>query len=692
MMHLRNLCLSILIASAPLVADEGMWTLNNFPSAKVGEAYGFTPSQAWLDNVQLSAVRWGQGCSASFVSHDGLVMTNHHCARSCVQSLSTKEKNYIDSGFYAKAPEQELRCPGLDVQQLTNITDVTERIDKATTGKSGESFNQALKAEKAAIEKECSGGNDKVLCEVVTLYSGARYNLYKYRRYDDVRLVFAPEEQIAFFGGDPDNFMFPRYDLDVSLVRVYEDGKPAPQQNYFKWSPDGPKEGMLSFVAGHPGRTEREYTTAQLAYERDYALPRMIAYLSEYRGMLNEFQTRGAEQARISNNTLFGAENSLKVYKGRQEALVDREAFEKKAAEETALRAKIDADHKLKSEYGNAWQDVAEAVRKQRALDTPYLYIERGRGFQSRLFSQAKTLVRAAEELPKPNGERLPDFVDSRIPTLKQSIASPAPIYPELEIETLTFSLTKLREVLGPDDATVKAIFGPKSPREIATEAVKGSKLTDPKFRTALFEGGRNAVDGSTDSMILLAKQVEPYARVIRKQYESDVESVLKKNGERLGRARFAAYGNSIYPDATFTLRLSYGAVKGWDENGKKIPALTTLGGAFERATGRDPFALPQSWLDAKSKLNLATPFDASSTNDIIGGNSGSPMFNQKGEIIGLIFDGNIHSLGGDYWFDENLNRAVSVTSSALIETLEKVYGASRVVNELKPKASAGSD
>jgi len=680
-----------LIVIPMLHADEGMWTLNNFPSAKVGQTYGFSPDQAWLEHVQLSSARWGQGCSASFVSPNGLVMTNHHCARSCVQSLSTPKDNYIANGFYAKSQEQEQRCPALDIQQLTNISDVTDRVNKATTGKTGEPYNQALKAEKAAIEKECSNGDAKTLCEVVTLYSGARYNLYKYRRFDDVRLVFAPEEQIAFFGGDPDNFMFPRYDLDVSFVRVYEDGKPAHLDHYLKWSPDGPKDGMLTFVSGHPGRTEREDTAAQLAYERDYALPRQIAYLSEYRGMLNQFQTRGAEQARISNTALFGAENSLKVFKGRQEALVDPEQFQRKAAEEKELRAKVDADANLKSTCGGAWQEISAAVMKQRALDVPYLYLERNRGFQSRLFTQARTLVRAAEELPKPNGERLPEYVESRIPTVKQGIASTAPIYPELEIETLTFSLTKLREVLGPDDATVKAIFGPKSPREIASAAVKGTKLGDPAYRKSLFEGGRQAIDGSSDSMILLVKQVEPFALAVRKQYEKEVESVLKKNGELLGRARFAVYGNSIYPDATFTLRLSYGTVKGWEENGKPVYPLTTLGGAFERATGRDPFALPQSWLDAKSKLNLATPFNASTSNDIIGGNSGSPMINQKAEVIGLIFDGNIHSLGGDYWFDEKLNRAVSVTSSALLEALDKIYGATRVINEIRPAATAAS-
>ena len=683
---LRTLILfaAALAGLSSLHADEGMWTYNNFPTDKVKAGYGFAPDQAWLDHVRLSSARFGQGCSASFVSPNGLIMTNHHCARSCVQNLSSAENNYIEKGFYARTAEEEKQCPALEINQLTEITDVTGKVGEATKGLSGGAFTDALDGAKARIEKECAT-SDKVHCEVVTLYNGGRYDLYKYRRYDDVRLVFAPEERIAFFGGDPDNFNFPRYDFDISFVRIYENGAPVHTDNYFRWSPNGSSAGDLTFVSGHPGRTEREKTIAQLEYERDRYLPQMTAWLAEYRGLLTEFQTRGAEQARTSNSTLFTVENSLKVYKGRQEALVDKQAFAAKAAEERSLQQKVDKNRKWNAEYGRAWDNIAKAVVRERELDTPYLYIERGRGFQSKLYTQAKTLVRAAAELPKSNEKRLPEYVDSKLPTLRQGVASKAPIYGELEIETLTFSLTKLREVLGPDDPFVRKMFGPHSPREIATELVQGSRLNDPAVRQQLLDGGEAAIDASGDPMIVFAKQVDGYAREIRKKYEDEVDSIVKENGELLGKARFAAYGTSIYPDATFTLRLSYGSVKGWAEKGTEVKPYTELSGAYERATGRDPFRLPESWLEARSKLNLSTPMNLVTTNDIIGGNSGSPMINRRAEIIGLVFDGNIHSLGGDYWFDEKMNRTVAVDSRIILEGLDNIYGAKRLVSELKP-------
>ncbi len=679
------LLLALCAMLLPLAAEEGMWTYDNFPASKVKRTYGFAPDQAWLDNARLSSLRFGMGCSSSFVSPEGLIMTNHHCARSCIQSISTAERNYIASGFYAQTQADEKRCPGLEAGQLVEIHDVTPEVNAATKGLSGAKLNEALDAVKAKLAKSC-GVDTKVRCDVVTLYAGGRYDLYKYRRYDDVRLVFAPEEEAAFFGGDPDNFNFPRYDFDVSFLRAYENNAPVKTEHYFKWSEGGPKAGDMTFISGHPGRTERAQTVAQLEYERDYTLPRMIAFDSEIRGLLTEYEQRGAEEARTANTGLFGVENSLKVYKGRQEALVDPAAFGRKVAEERALRAKVNADPKLKQAYGQAWDNIAAAVKRERELSTPYTYIERGRGFDSRLYQYARTLVRAGEELPKPNEKRLPEFADSQLSRLRHSMASPTPVYPELEIETLTFSLTKLREALGPDDPFVHELFGKRSPREIAAEAVKGSGLADPAVRKQLLDGGETAVNASTDPLILLAKTVDPYARKLRKQYEDEVESVYRANGELLGKARFAVFGTSIYPDATGTLRLSVGQVKGWEENGRPVPPMTIIGGSYERATGRDPFRLPESWIRAKDKLNLETPLNFVSTNDIIGGNSGSPVINREGQIVGLVFDGNIHSLGGDYWFDETTNRAVSVDSAALLEGLDKVYGASRVIDEIRPK------
>jgi hypothetical protein len=663
-------------------AEEGMWTFNNFPRQVVQRNFGFSPSQDWLDRVRLSSVRLAQGCSASFVSGDGLIMTNHHCATSCIQALSTGEKDYLSAGFQTKGRDQEIRCPNLEANQLSEITDVTARIAASVKGLTDQAANDARKAEIARIEKACTSG-DEVRCEVVTLYSGGEYNLYKYRRYQDVRLVFAPEVGIAFFGGDPDNFMFPRYNLDVTFLRAYDNGKPARTPHFFSWSPAGAKEGELTFVTGHPGSTDRQHTVAMLEFERDVVLPDMLLYLAEYRGYLTQFQMRGAEQKRISQDELFGVENSLKAFRGEHGALLSAAFLNQKRQAESEFQKKILANPDWKDEYGPLWSDIGMLTQKQRRHRTHYIHIERQRGLRSRLYSQALRLVRMAEEAGKPNEKRLEEYAEARIPQLRQAVLSPAPIYKEFDIEMFTFALTRLREALGPDDAAVKQILGRRSPREIATDLIGATKLTEPAVRKALFEGGKAAVDASTDPMILFAKKVDPIARQIRKRYEDEFESPAKRLGEKLGHAIFAAYGKSVYPDATFTLRLSFGTVKGWEENGVRINPFTIFGGLYERHTGSDPFALPKSWLEARDKVNLQTPMNFVTTNDIIGGNSGSPMINREARIVGLIFDGNIHSLGGNYGFDKTANRAVAVHSSAILEALDKVYGARDLLAEL---------
>ena len=678
------LVLLLLSPISAIWAEEGMWTLNNFPSEKLKQQYGFSPDAKWLDHVRLSSARFGMGCSSSFVSPQGLLMTNHHCASSCIQDLSTPQADYLSKGFYAPSQTEEKRCPGLEVNRLESIQDVTERVNAATKGKKDKDFTLAFNAARATISKECATSED-THCEVVTLYSGGKYDLYKYRRFSDVRLVFAPEKGIAFFGGDPDNFMFPRYDLDVTFLRVYEKDAPMQVADYFKWSSGGATDGMLSLVTGHPYSTQRELTVAELEALRDVNFIEMRVDLAELRGMLAQFQTKGPEQRRISENMLFGVENAVKAITGEHQALLDRRAFADKIQRERAFRQKVESDPRLKAEYGGAWDAIATAVQRERNLRTPLTFMEQNRGFRSRLFAIARTLIRAADELPKANENRLPEFSEAGLPALKTRLFSAAPIYEDLEIETLTFSLTKLREGLGPDAAFVRAVFGPRSPREIAEEAVKGTKVKDPGDRKTLFEGGKAAVDAANDSMIRLAKLVDPYAREVRKTYEEDVEGVIRKNRELLGRAAFAVYGTSRYPDATGTLRVSYGTVKGWEENGKMVAPLTIIGGAFERHTGREPFALPESWLKAKDQLDLTKPFNFVTTNDVIGGNSGSPMINKNAEIVGILFDGNIHSLGGAFWFDEPKNRAVGVHSEAILEALRNVYKADRLVQELKP-------
>lgn len=666
-------------------ADEGMWTLNNFPKEAVGKKYGFTPDDKWLQHVQLSAARLAGGCSASFVSGQGLVMTNHHCVQGCVNDLSTKDNDIVANGFYAKTEADERQCPGFEINQLLEIVDVTARIQKVTAGLSDQKYNDALKAEISTIEKECAT-SDKLRCDVVSLYHGGVYNLYKYKRYQDVRLAFAPEFSIAFFGGDPDNFNFPRYDLDASFLRVYEDGKPAVIEHFFTWAKSSVKENELTFVVGNPGSTDRLLTLAELAYQRDVALPERLLRLAEYRGFVTEYQNRGAEQKRTSEDELFFVENSFKSLKGRYQTLLEASFFDKKRKEEEDLKAKIAADPAKQKKYGSAFEAIEKALAAQKEIRTPLAYVSGSAGFDTDLFGYARTLVRAADELPKANDKRLPEFGDARIPGIKSRLFREAPFYEEQEIAELTLSLTKMREELGADHPFVKSVLGKEAPADLAKKLVTGSTLKDAAERKKLFEGGKKAVDASKDPFILLAKKVDAEARALRKKYEDEIESVLRKNDELVAQARFEIYGTSTYPDATFSMRLSYGAVKGFEHNGAKVAPFTFMGGTFERHTGAAPFKLPDSWMKSKPKLDPKTPFNFVTTNDIIGGNSGSPMINKNAEIIGLVFDGNIYSLGGAYGFDESKNRTVAVSGLGLLHALDKVYGADRLVKELRPK------
>lgn len=670
---------------AELTSDEGMWLLNDFPSDRLGRRHGFAPTQAWLDEVRLSSVRLARGCSGSFVSSRGLVMTNHHCAVGCIQQLSTQRKDYMKEGFFAKQVGDEVRCPEMEVNQLIEITDVTDRVAKATESMEETKANEARKAELSKIEKACAT-SDAYRCDVVSLFHGGRYHLYKYRRHQDVRLVFAPEVSIAFFGGDPDNFNFPRYDLDVTFLRVYEDGKPASTEHFFRWSAKGASEGDLTFVSGHPGRTSRMSTVSQLEYMRDHGVPSWLLRLTEVRGAVREFQKRGPEHKRVSGTTMFGAENGIKALRGRHQALLDEEFFGQKVKEEQQLRERVEADPALKAKYGDAWDRIAAVQDAKRRMREEYMLVESGQGFWSTLVDHARTIVRGSEEMPKPNEKRIREFADSNVPALQQQLYSTAPIHDDFEEMKLSLSLTRLRELLGADHPVVKAALGKKSPEQVATEVIKGTKLGKVDERKRLFQGGKAAVEASTDPAIALARAIEPFARQIRTRFEDEVEAVESRQAERIAAARFAVFGTSVYPDATFSLRLSFGTVQGWTENGRKVEPFTTMGGAFERHTGAPPFDLPSSWLRAKDRIDLSTPMNLVTTNDIIGGNSGSPLFNKEREIVGLIFDGNIHSLGGDYAFDARLNRAVAVHSAALLEALDKVYDARRVREELLGK------
>ena len=683
---MKNLVLALVAWVLPLSvhAAEGMWTLDNLPNDTMQKEIGFSADAAFVQRLMQASVRLENGCSGSFISPNGLVLTNHHCIRDCVQQLSSKRKDYIADGFLARTPAEEKRCPALGVSRLEEIADVTTQVNAATEGKTGEAFAKAKKAEIAALESACTGdAQTSRTCEVVTLYQGGQYHLYRYHRFNDVRLVFAPEQDTAFFGGDPDNFNFPRYNLDMGLLRVYEAGQPTSVTQFFSLKPAGATEGEATFITGHPGTTRRGLTVAQLATQRDLELPARLMLASEWRGLLIRYAAEDKEQARISQDDLFGIENGLKARKGMLEALQDPEVFAFKQEQESKLKAFVAKDAKRQKQYGEAWAEIAQAQTTFRNIYWEYRLLEDAFGFASAHFEHARTLVRAAEERSKPNAERLEEFGEPRLPQLEQQLFSEAPIYPEYEKVKLAFSLSKLREFLSPDHPLVKAVLGTESPETVAEKLVDKTKLGKLATRKALWAEEGKAVAQSQDPFIVLAKLVDGPARAVRDRYDNQVKAVETANAGKIAAARFAMLGTSVYPDATFTLRLSYGQVRGWEEKGKAISPFTNLGGTFERATGAYPFALPKSWHAARSALDLNTPFNFVSTNDIIGGNSGSPVINRDAEIVGLVFDGNIHSLGGAFWFDERRNRAVSVHSAAMVEALRKIYKADFLLDEM---------
>ncbi len=664
-------------------AEEGMWTFDHFPSKAVAQKYGFAPTQAWLDHVRSASLRIAGGCSASFVSPQGLVMTNHHCVVQCVEQLSTPQQNLVENGFSAKALGDEKQCPAFELDQLVGIRDVTSVVKAATAGKSGDASNLALRAAEAKLQQSC-GSQANVRCDVVSLYHGGIYALYNYKRYSDVRLVFAPEYAVGQFGGDPDNFNFPRWDFDIGLLRAYENGQPVASPEYLRWSKNGSTAGELVFVSGNPGQTQRQLTVSQLTYIRDRQLPQELPLLAEFRGLLEEFQKRGPEQAREAHEFLFFVENDFKAEQGRDLALLDPKFFATKVAEERQLRAAVAKNPALQREAGSAWEEIA-AIQKLRAQLAPRFDAIDNFGFQFGLLGDAFTLVRAAEERTKPNGQRLPEYTDQALVGVQQELAAPIPVFKDLETLMLDFALTVMRRDLGTDDPLVRKVLGNESPTQLAERLVAGTSLGDPAVRKKLYDGGQAAITASTDPMIVFALAIDPDIRAIRKDYEARIDAPTRVAAERIARARFAVLGTSVDPDATFTARLSYGTVKGFENaRGQYVQPYTTMGGLFDRATGAPPYALPQSWLTAKPSLDLATPMNLATTNDIIGGNSGSPLIDKNASVIGLVFDGNIFSLGGDFGYDPTDNRSVSVDSRALLEGLSKVYHLDRIVAEIE--------
>jgi Peptidase S46 len=675
-------------------ADEGMWLFNNPPTKILQDKYHFQPTAAWLDHLQKASVRFDNGGSGSFVSADGLVMTNHHVGADCLAKISTQEKDYMKTGFEAKSGAEEPKCVDLELNVLMSIEDVTSRVTTAVTpAMNSADAEKARRAVINGIEKE-SRDKTGLRSNVITLYNGGLYHLYLYKRYTDVRLVFAPQKAIAFFGGDPDNFEYPRYDLDICFFRVYENNQPVHVEHFLKWSEAGAAEGDLVFVSGNPGRTERLDTMAHLQYQRDLAVPGTLNLLRRREILLKNYSDRSSENARRAEDDYFGIQNSRKAYLGMLGGLQDPAIMEKKRSMESSLRDKVGSDPKLQQAYGDAWDQVAATLKTLVKIRDEYNLIgygptKRAQAFNSELFDTAMTLLRLAQETPKPNNERLREFSEANLEPLKLQLFSEAPIYEDLETLKLADSLGLMMEVMGADNDLVKKVLAGKSPRDRAAELVRGTKLKDVAVRKQLADGGMKAIDASNDPMIDLAKLIDPPARRIRQTYEQQVDEPQRQAYGKIANARFAVYGTSIYPDATFTLRLAFGEAKGYTEEGKKIPWATTIGGTYEHADAhenKDPFELPAIWKERKAKLNPSTPFNFVSTADIIGGNSGSPVVNRDGELVGIIFDGNIQSLVLDYIYTDQEARAVAVHSAGILEALRKVYAANRLVGEITGK------
>jgi V8-like Glu-specific endopeptidase len=664
--------MAVMAAPSAAVADEGMWTFDNFPIETVNQKYGTRIDQAWLDRVRLASVRI-QGCSASFVSDEGLILTNWHCVVGCAQELSDAQKDYVKNGFTAATREEEVRCPGQTAEVLTEITDVTARVQAAGQGLEGAAFNTARQAEVARIQNEACAGDDKFSCQVISLYRGGQYSLHKFRKFDDVRLVFAPENQAAFFGGDPDNFNFPRYALDAGFLRAYEDGKPVESPNFLRWNAEAPAEGDVTFVSGNPGSTSRLLTMSQLERLRDQQLPVTLIQNSELRGRLLEYSLTGDEAKRVSFDPVFGLENSFKVYYGQQGALTDPAFMAKKRAEEDELRARVAADPSLVQQIGDPWADLTRVQATATELYLPYRQLEQAAGGGSQLYSWARSLIRAAKN---------PAMTEAQRARLAEAIGTETPVSTDMEEIRMRYWLSKTREYLTVDQPQVKAMLGRESPEALADRLISGTRLADAEFRRQAL-GMTVEQLSAADPLLAFVAANDAAARAIGDRWAAEVNAPTARAAEKVAEARFAVYGDNLYPDATFSLRLSYGEVKGWTYRGVTVPPVTHIGGLYERATGSEPFNLAQAFADNETQVNKDVVYDFVSTNDIIGGNSGSPVVNAEGEVIGAAFDGNIHSLGGAFGYDGELNRTVSVSTAAITEVLRTVYPNPRILEEL---------
>lgn len=676
--------LTLALTPGPARADEGMWLFNAFPKDAVQKKYGFQVTDEFLEKMQKAAVRFNSGGTGSFVSADGMLFTNHHVAADCIQKLSDAKNDYMKSGFYAKTPAEEKACPDLEVNVLRKIENVTAKVTEGVTAEMpAAEANQKKKAAMARIEKECTAATGN-RCDVVTLFSGGQYHLYQYKKYTDIRLVFAPEFLIAFFGGDPDNFTYPRYDLDITFFRAYENGKPVRPEQYFRWSKEGAKDGELQFVPGNPGTTGRMMTMTQLEFARDNSYALTLRQLESLIAAMQKYMARGAEEFRIGNDNLFGMQNSFKAYTGFMRGLKDPKMMGGKREAEGKLRAALAAkDPRRGEDFSRFLDELGTAYGKYRGFYKEYMLLEPGAARGSSLFDIARHVLRYGEETKKPNERRLREYVDSGLESLEQGMYSTAPIYPEMEIAVVAEYLRFLERELGAAHPAVRALLAGKTPEAAAKDYVESSRLQDVAVRKQLAKD-HDAARQSQDGMMRLARALDGPARAARKRYEDEVESVVLRAASQVALARYEVSGGNEYPDATFTLRVAYGQVKGYkNDAGQWVPWATDFAGLYKKETGKDPYILPDSWKKAKGALKLDTPFNYVGTADTHGGNSGSATLNTRGEVVGILFDGNLEGLPSRFAYLEDQGRSVHVASQGIIEALKKVYKADRVLKEL---------
>jgi len=673
--------LSLLLpAAASARTDEGMWTFDQAPLARINQALGTDLDQAWLDRVRLGAVRLA-GCSASLVSEQGLVLTNQHCIRSCVQAHAEPGQDLLSQGVFARTREEELACPGQVAEVLLEIVDVTDQVQAAGQGLTGGAFATARARAIGGIERDVCGSDPALRCQVISFYRGGQYKLYRFQRYSDVRLVYAPEHQAVVFGGDPDNFNFPRYALDAAFLRVYENGAPAVTPNHLTWNAGRITEDQPVFVAGNPGSTARLKTVDQLRIERDWELPAQIRRLAELRGRVIRFAEESPENARMTRDALRSIENSLKRYTGMHQALADQDFYTGLVVNETNLISQATSRDLVQ---GDPWSEIASAHTDYVRLYPRYYWLESGAGQGSTLFNYARQIVRAAFERERPDGQRLGGYSDAQLAALGRTLAQERNIDEPLESLYLQFWLSKARENLGTDDADVQTLLGRESPESLGARLIEGTTLADPAARAALFEGGRAAVEASADPLIQFVLRTDASARAIRRTWNTEVDAPIDQAGERIADARFRVFGDESYPDATFSLRLSYGRVAGWNNGSRDVPATTTVAGLWERATGAAPFNLAPGLEAARDRLPLNAVYTVATTNDIVGGNSGSPLLNADGQVIGAVFDGNLESLGGAYGYDGARNRAVAVSAEMITLALREIYDMDALADELE--------